>query len=76
MVVRMTKRYISPQSGPVEVKTDKDRHTPRTGHTEAAGRQNKAYTHQSHEYVPATAQVRAKTEDYGTTPNPYKSEEA
>ncbi|GAA6122594.1 hypothetical protein BPY_07020 [Bifidobacterium psychraerophilum] len=36
----MTKRYISPQSGPVDVKTDKDSHMPRTGHTEAAGRQN------------------------------------
>ena len=38
----MTKRYISPQSGPVDIKTDKDSHTPRTGHTKPAGRQNKA----------------------------------
>jgi hypothetical protein len=47
----MTKRYISPQSGPVDIKTDKDSHTPRTGHTEAAGRQNEAYT-------PTTEEVR------------------
>ncbi|MDN5979991.1 hypothetical protein, partial [Bifidobacterium mongoliense] len=40
----MSKRHNSPQSGPVDVKTDKDSHTQQTGHTEAAGRQNKAYT--------------------------------
>ena len=48
----MTKRYISHQNGPVDVKTDKDSHTPRTGHTEAAGRQNKAY-------MPTTEEVRS-----------------
>lgn len=37
-------RVNSPQSGPVDIKTDKDSHTPRTWHAEAAGRQNKAYT--------------------------------
>lgn len=38
----MTKRHNSPQNSPVKVKTDKDSHTPRTWHTEAAGRQNGA----------------------------------
>ena len=36
----MTKRYISPQSGPVDIKTDKDSHYRSQEHTEAAGRQN------------------------------------
>jgi hypothetical protein len=40
----MSKRYITPQSGPIDIKTNKDSHTPRTWHTEAAVRQNKAYT--------------------------------
>jgi superfamily II DNA/RNA helicase len=48
----MSKRHNSPQNGLVDVKTDKDSHTPRTGHTEAAGRQNEAYT-------PTTEEVRS-----------------
>ncbi|MEE8725527.1 MAG: hypothetical protein SOH95_06655 [Bifidobacterium crudilactis] len=38
----MTKRYISPQSGPVDIKTDKDSHYRSQEHTEAAEVQNEA----------------------------------
>lgn len=41
----MSKRNNSPQNSQVDIKTDKDSHTPRTGHTKPAGRQNEAYTH-------------------------------
>lgn len=40
----MTKRYISPQGGPVDIKTDKDSHHHSQEHTKAAGVQNEAYT--------------------------------
>jgi hypothetical protein len=40
----MTKRYISPQSGPVDIKTDKDSHHPSQEHTKPAGWQNEAHT--------------------------------
>jgi hypothetical protein len=63
----MTKRYISPQSGPVDVKTDKDSHTPRTGHTEAAGRQNEAHT-------PTTEEVESCWQSKGEIGNPYETE--
>ena len=61
----MTEHQDSPQNGPVDIKTDKDSHTPRTEHTEAAGRQNGAYRPHSHEYVPTTAEVRAQFEERG-----------
>ena len=48
----MTKRYISPQSGPVNIKTDKDSHYHSQEHTEAAEVQNEAYT-------PTTEEVRS-----------------
>jgi hypothetical protein len=38
----MTERYISPQSGPVDVKTNKVSHYHSQEHTEPAGRQNEA----------------------------------
>ena len=38
----MTKRYISPQSGPVNIKTDKDSHYHSQEHTKPARRQNEA----------------------------------
>jgi hypothetical protein len=63
----MTKRYISPQSGPVGIKTDKDSHTPRTGHTKPAGRQNEAHT-------PTTEEVETCWESKGDIGNPYETE--
>jgi hypothetical protein len=36
----MTERLERPQSGPVDIKTDKDSHYRSQEHTEAAGRQN------------------------------------
>lgn len=53
----MSKRHNSPQNGPVDIKTDKDSHTPRTGHTGASGRQNEAYT-------PTTEEVRLHYADH------------
>jgi hypothetical protein len=40
----MTKRYISPQNDPVDIKTDKDSHYHSQEHTKPAGVQNEAYT--------------------------------
>lgn len=42
MVSRMTKRYISPQSGPVDIKTDKDSHYHSQEHTKPSRGQNEA----------------------------------
>jgi hypothetical protein len=48
----MTKRYISPQSGPVDIKTNKDSHHHSQEHTGPARGQNEAYT-------PTTEEVRS-----------------
>lgn len=54
----MTKRYISPQGGPVDFKTDKDSHYHSQEHTKPAGVQNEAYT-------PTTEEVRSQYQERG-----------
>jgi hypothetical protein len=54
----MTEHHDSPQSGPVDIKTDKDSHYHSQEHTKPAGVQNEAYT-------PTTEEVRSQYQERG-----------